>query len=101
MFRKALLALAAVGAIGLGVGMSSTAEAGHGCGYYGGHHHHHHYRHHHGHYRGHYGYRGYGYGGPSIYRSYYGPGYGSYYRGGYGGYGYGYPRSGVGLYIGF
>lgn len=102
MLRKSLLALAAVAAIGLSLGTSSSAEAGHGChrggyhgggGYYGG-------GHHSSHYRG--GYGGYYGRGPSVYRSYYGPSYG------YGGGGYGYGgrsyyggRSGVSVSFGF
>jgi hypothetical protein len=104
MFRKMLLALVAIGAFGVGMGLNSTAQAGHGWhkGHHG-HHHHHHHGHHHGH--GHYhGYRGYGYGGPVVIRSYYGPRYSPYYAGyygGYPGYGYGYPRSGFSFSIGF
>jgi hypothetical protein len=78
MFRRILIAATFVAALGAaGLGMSSTAEARHGC-YGGGHHGH-------GGYGGHHG-RGHGYGHghsayyPSYgYRSFYGPSYGAYY----------------------
>jgi hypothetical protein len=107
MYRKMILALAAVAAIGL-AGMPLSASAHGGCrgGYYGG------YAgygsgYHRAYYGGYSGYRGYGgygygYGGPIAVRSYYGPGYGAYYGGGFGYGGYpGYYGRGVGFAIGF
>ena len=123
MLRKSWLALAAVAAIGLGIGAASSAQAEHGHGgHHGGHHgsrHDYHHDHHYDHHRHHagYGYRGYGFGysGPTVVRSFYGPTYPSsyYYGSGYGGYGdhgrggYGgcngpsYGRGGVSVSIGF
>jgi hypothetical protein len=107
MTRKWMLALAAVAAIGLGVGGASMAEAGgrhggHGGGHGHGHGHHgHHDDYHHHHHHDHYGYRGgygYNYGRPSIYRSYYAPS--PYYGSVYGGYGRTY-SPGLRVSIGF
>jgi hypothetical protein len=56
MFRKIILATAAVAALGLASITASTPAAAWGKGF----HHHHHHGHHH-HWRGHYGFYGVGY----------------------------------------
>lgn len=98
MLRKCFVALAVVGAIGLGVGSASSAAADHcryGGYYYGGPSYH----------RSYYGGYGHGYYGPS-YRHVHYHGYSPYSHGyhgyhGHRGHGYGHGHSGVSVSIGF